>query len=204
MWPDMVVKGMSTLVLGAATCFLRYFSGCLGQIARRFAFFRWSARLPGRSIILALVVAVSSPNFAKARVLNEKDFEKMSEIKTIFTKLTSDISQSLKRPDISSAESDCIKSTLRELVQTSEELSSYQYLIAIVSDIDDFGDDDALRGMVRFALDKSIGMLETERKRLSQVSDQCIRFPLSVGTTQQAMQFMDVIAETLKSIRPRI
>jgi hypothetical protein len=202
-----VVEGMNTLVLGAAACFLRHFSGCLGPIARRFVFFRWSARLPGkmiRSIMLALVVAVSSPNFAKARVLNEKDFEKISEIKTVFTKLMSDIAQSLKRPDISSGESDCIKSTLRELIQTSEELSSYQYLIAIDSEIDDFGDDDVMRGIVRFALDKSIGMLETDRKRLSQVSDQCIRFPLSVGMTQRALQFIDVTAATLKSIRPRI
>jgi hypothetical protein len=198
---------MSTLVSGAAACFLRNIDGCMGQMMRRLAFFRWLARPRGtmiRSIVLALTVAVSAPHLTKARVLTEKDFERISEIKTTFTKLTSDIAQSLKRSDISSSESDCIKSTLRELLQTGEELSSYQYLIAIASEIDDFGDDIAMRGIVRFALDNTIGMLEAQRKRMSQASDQCIRFPQSVGTTQQALQFIDVTAATLKSIRPRV
>jgi hypothetical protein len=198
---------MSTLVSGAAACFRRHIDGCRGQLARRFAFAPWSARPPGpmiRSIVLALAVAASAASLSKARVLNEKDFERISEIKTTFTKLTNDIAQSLKRSDISSGESDCIKSTLRELLQTGEELSSYQYLIAIASEIDDFGNDDAMRGIVRFALDNTIGMLEAQRKRMSQASDQCIRFPQSVGSTQQALQFIDVTAATLKSIRPRV
>jgi hypothetical protein len=198
---------MSALVSGAAARFLRHTDGCIGQIVRRFACSRRSARLPGAmlwSIVLALTVAVSAPDLTKARVLNEKDFERISEIKTTFTKLTSDIAQSLKRPDISSGESDCIKSTLRELLQTGEELASYQYLIAIASEIEDFGDNDAMRGIVRFALDNTIGMLEAQRKRMSQASDQCIRFPQSAGTTQQALQFIDVTAATLKSIRPRV
>jgi hypothetical protein len=198
---------MSTVVSGAAARFLRHIDRCRGQTVRCFAFSRWSHRLPGtiiRSIAMALTVVVSAPNLTKAGVLNEKDFERISEIKTTFTKLTSDIAQSLKRPDISGGESDCIKSTLRELLQTGEELSSYQYLIAIASEIDDFGDDIAMRGIVRFALDNTIGMLEAQRKRMSQASDQCIRFPQSVGTTQQALQFIDVTAATLKSIRPRV
>jgi len=40
-----------------------------------------------------------------------------------------DLVQTSKRPDISTADADCISSTIRELLQISEELSSYEYLI---------------------------------------------------------------------------
>ena len=122
----------------------------------------------------------------------------------VFSKLTSDLAQSFKRPDISRDESDCIRSTWQDLNQTSEELSSYQYLIGIVSGIDDSGEEDAMRGLIRFALDKTIQVLEAERKRLSQVPDQCLRFSASVGMSQQALQFIDGTTSALKSIRPRL
>jgi hypothetical protein len=155
------------------------------------------------AIMLALMVFVSSATFTKARVISEKDLEKISEIKTIFTSLTNDIAQALKQAGVSGPESDCLKSIQRDVVQTSDELLSYQYLLALVSDMDDFGDDASLKGLVRFALDKSISMLDNERKRLSQPSDQCVRFPLSVGATQQALHFIDLTSEALKSIRPK-
>jgi hypothetical protein len=153
---------------------------------------------------LPLLVVVLLPALAQARVLSQNDLQRLSEMNAVFSKLTSDLAQSFKRPDISRDESDCIRSTWQDLNQTSEELSSYQYLIGIVSGIDDSGEEDAMRGLIRFALDKTIQVLEAERKRLSQVPDQCLRFPASVGMSQQALQFIDGTTSALKSIRPRL
>jgi hypothetical protein len=149
------------------------------------------------------VLMVSSATLAKAGVINQQDLAKISEIKTIFMSLTNDIAQAVKGAGVSGPESDCLKSIQQEVVQTSEELSSYQYLLNIVSEMDDYGDDKTLRSLVRFALDKSIAMLDNERKRLSQTSDQCIRFPSSTAATQQALRFIDLTSEALKSVRPR-
>jgi hypothetical protein len=155
------------------------------------------------SIMVGLMVFVSSTTLAKARVINEQDLQKISEINTILASLTNDIAQALKRTAAPSAESDCLKSIQQEVVQTSQELSSYQYLLNIVSEMDDFGDDKSLGSLVRFALDKSIAMLDNEHKRLSQAPDQCIRFPSSAAATQQALHFIDLTSEALKSVRPR-
>ncbi len=77
-------------------------------------------------------------------------------MKTAFSKLTGDLEQSYKRPGLPKDESDCIKNIWQELNQASEELSSYQYLIGVVSGIDESGEEDAMRGLIRFALDKTI------------------------------------------------
>ena len=197
---------MGVSVLGAAVYFRGRVNGCRGRIVRRLASSRWSTRLLSkmtRSIMLTLIVVGASATLANGRVINKSDLDKISEINTVFTSLTNNIAESLKRTAVSSPESDCLKSIQREVVQTSDELLSYQYLLTLVGEMDDFGDDVSLRSLVRFALDKSIGMLDNERKRLSQVSDECIRFPLSVGATQQALHFIDLTSEALKSIRPR-
>jgi hypothetical protein len=197
---------MSTSVLRTAGCFCGRVDVFRGRIVRGALCFSWSYdRLSKKicSIALTLMVFVSSATFANARVINEKDLAKISEIKTIFDSLTNDIAQSLKRAPVPSPETDCLKSIQQDVVQTSDELSSYQYLLALVGEMDDFGDDASLRNLVRFALDKSIAMLDNERKRLSQTSDECVRFPLSVDATQHALQFIDLTSEALKSIRPR-
>ena len=175
--------------------------------SQSFAFPKQSVHPPCKRmkrIVLSLLLALSFPVAAQARVLNQSDLERLSEINAVFTKLTSDLAQSFKRPHISRDESDCIKNTWQELNQTSQELSSYQYLIGVVSGIDDSGEEDTMRGLIRFALDKTIQVLETERKRLSQVTDQCLRFPLSIGISDRALQFIDGTTAALKSIRPRI
>jgi len=153
--------------------------------------------------MLGLIVSVSSATLAKARVINEQDLQKISEINTIFASLANYIAQALKQAAASSDESDCLKSIQQEVVQTSQELSSYQYLLNIVSEMDDFGDDKSLGSLVRFALDKSIAMLDNEHKRLSQAPDQCIRFPSSAAATQQTLEFINLTSEALKSVRPR-
>jgi hypothetical protein len=153
--------------------------------------------------MLGMTVFVSSATLTKARVISEQDLQKISEISAIFTSLTNEIAKAMKRPAASTAESDCLKSIQEEVVQTGQELSSYQYLLNIVSEMDQYGDDKSLRSLVRFALDKSIAMLDNERKRLSQVPEDCIRFPSSAAATQQALQFINLSSEALKSVRPR-
>jgi hypothetical protein len=155
-------------------------------------------------LALALSIAAISPDPARARVLNEGDFERISQIKTSFEAVVTDMMLSSRRPDVSGGDSDCIKSAVQELLQISNELSSYEYLITIESQMGDFGDDSAMRGILRFAVDKAIRILETNRRRLTQVSEQCARFPLSVGKTQQAIQFIDATAAILQSLQPRL
>jgi len=187
-------------------CFRDHVSGVGARTIRQSACFSRPARRLSKmacSIMVGLMVFVSSTTLAKARVINEQDLQKISEINTILASLTNDIAQALKRTAAPSAESDCLKSTQQEVGQTWEELRSYQYLLNIVSEMDDFGDDKSLKSLVRFALDKSIAMLDNERKRLSQAPEECIRFPSSAATTQQALHFIDLTSEALKSVRPR-
>jgi len=144
------------------------------------------------------------PGIGATRVLQEGDFAKIAEIRTSFMNVTGDIDRSSKRPDISAEEGECIKAALRELLQVAQELSSYEYLIMIESEIGEFGDDNALKGVLQFALGNSLAILDTERKRLSQLSDQCSRYPVASGKTQQAIRLVDATAATLKSLQPRL
>jgi hypothetical protein len=179
--------------------------GRLKRMLRSFASCGGRALLPGVTMgLLALAIAAISADPARARVLNEGDFERISQIKTSFEAVVTDMMLSSRRPDLSGGDSDCIKSAVQELLQISNELSSYEYLITIESQMGDFGDDSAMRGILRFAVDKAIRILETNRRRLTQVSEQCARFPLSAGKTQQAIQFIDATAAILQSLQPRL
>ena len=151
-----------------------------------------------------LAILASSPAPTQARVLDDSDLERLSNIKASFTNIVADVVQSLRRPDISNADSECMNSALRELMQISEELKSYEYLITIESQLSDFGDDKAMKGILRFAVDKALDILEAERKRLGQLSEQCSRLPFSAGKIQQAARFIEGTTAILKSIRPRL
>jgi len=156
------------------------------------------------SLGFALAITLLAPNVSNGGVLTESDFRKVEDIKPLFQNLMGDLVQTSKRPDISSGDADCIKSTIRELLQISEELSSYEYLITIEKEMTDFGDNTAMRGVVKFAIEKSNTILASERKRLAQLSDQCTRFPLSFGKTQQALLFIDTTTNILNSIQVRL
>src|SRR4029078_12329276 len=119
------------------------------------------------------------------------DFKKVEAIKPLFQNLMGDLVQTLKRSDLSSADAECSTSTVRDVLQISEELSSYEYLITIEKEITDFGDNSPVKGVVKFAIEKSKPILAEERRRLLQLSDRCSRFPLALGKTQQALQFID-------------
>src|SRR5260370_7778256 len=157
-----------------------------------------------KSLGFGLVITLVASNATNRGVLSESDFKKVEDIKPLFQTLMGDLVQTSKRPDISTGDADCIKSTIRELLQISEELSSYEYLITIEKEMTDFGDNNPMRGIVKFAVEKSNTILASERKRLAQLSDQCTRFPLSFGKTQQALQFIDTTTNILNSIQVRL
>jgi hypothetical protein len=89
-------------------------------------------------------------------------------------------------------------------MQLASELQSYEYLITIESQLKDFDDDKALRGVLRFAVDNALKVLETERKHLGEISDQCARNPLSADKARQATQFIDSTTSVLKGLQTRL
>lgn len=156
------------------------------------------------SFALGVALLVLAPDASRSGVLSESDFKKVEAIKPLFQNLMGDLVQTSNRSDISSGDVDCVKSTIRELLQISEELSSYEYLITIEKEMTDFGDNSPVKGVVKFAIEKSNTILAEERKRLVQLSDRCSRFPLAFGKTQQALQFIDTTTNLLNSIQVRL
>ena len=156
------------------------------------------------SFALGVAMLVLAPDVSRGGVLSESDFKKVEAIKPLFQNLMGDLVQTSKRSDISSGDIDCVMSTIRELLQISEELSSYEYLITIEKEVTDFGDNSPVKGVVKFAIEKSNTILAEERKRLVQLSDRCSRFPLAFGKTQQALQFIDTTTNLLNSIQVRL
>ena len=157
-----------------------------------------------KSLGLGLAILLLAPGVCSSGVLTESDFKKVEDIKPLFQNLMGDLVQTAKRSDISSGDADCVKSTIRELLQISDELSSYEYLITIEKEMTDFGDNNPMRGIVKFAVEKTNTILASERTRLAQLSDRCARFPLSFGKTQQALQFIDTTTNVLNSIQARL
>ena len=156
------------------------------------------------SLTVGAAMLVLAPDVSRSGVLSESDFKKVETIKPLFQNLMIDLVQTSKRSDISSGDVECVMSTIRELLQISEELSSYEYLITIEKEITDSGDNSPIKGVVKFAIEKSNTILAEERKRLLQVSDRCSRFPLALGKTQQALQFIDTTTNLLNSIQVRL
>ncbi len=163
-----------------------------------------SRRAWTRSLALGVVMLALAPVVSRSGVLSESDFKKVEAIKPLFQNLMGDLVQTSKRSDISSGDVDCVMSTIRELLQISEELSSYEYLITIEKEMTDFGENSPVKGVVKFAIEKSNTILAEERKRLVQLSDRCSRFPLAFGKTQQALQFIDTTTNLLNSIQVRL
>jgi hypothetical protein len=156
-----------------------------------------------RSLGMGLAIVLLGTNVSSGGVLSESEVKKVQNLKPLFQNLMVDLVQTSKRTDISSGDADCVKSTVRELLEISQELSSYEYLITIEGEMADFNAD-SMRDVVKFAIDKSSTILSEERKRLVQLSDQCTRFPMSFGKTQQALQFIDTTNGILKSIQARL
>ena len=154
--------------------------------------------------VLAFAILMLAPNTSSGGVLSESEVRKVEGIKPLFQNLMNDLVQTSKRTDISSGDADCIMSTVRELLQISDELSSYEYLITIEKEMTDFGDNSPMQGVVKFAIEKSNAVLAGERKRLAQLSEKCSRFPLAFAKMQQAIQFVDSTTNLLISIQLRL
>jgi hypothetical protein len=161
-------------------------------------------RAATKSLGLGIAIALLATNVSSGGVLSETDVRKVEGIKPLFQNLMGDLVQASKRQDISGGDADCIKSVIRELLEISQELSSYEYLITIEKDMINVNDDDSMRDVIKFAVDKSNTILSDERRRLTQLSDQCTRFPLSFGKTQQALQVIDTTTGLLKAIQGRL
>lgn len=153
------------------------------------------------SLSLGLLLVLAATDRSRCNVLGENDLKRVEALKPQFQTLMMDLNQAARRPDISSGDSNCIKSAIHELLDISGELSSYEYLITIEKEITDVGDDSPVRGVIKFAIEKSDSVLSNERTRLVELSDQCRRFPLSFGKTQQALQFIDTTTGILNSIK---
>jgi hypothetical protein len=153
--------------------------------------------------LLGVAIIMSVPAASRGGVLSESDFKRVETVKPLFQSLMVDLVQTSKRTDISASDAECVTSTMRELLQISEELSSYEYLITIEKEINDAGESSPVKGVVKFAIEKTSTILAEERKRLAQLSDRCSRFPLGFGKTQQALQFIDTTSNLLNSIQVR-
>ena len=152
----------------------------------------------------SLALGLFLPGVCCAGILSESDFRQAESLKPLFANLMSDLVETAKRPDVSSGDAGCINEIIREFLQISDELASYEYLITMEKDLTDFGDNSPMRGIVKFAIDNTSTILTSQRKRLVQLSDQCTKYPLAQGKTQQAVTVIDKTTGILASIRARL
>src|SRR4051794_22181554 len=153
---------------------------------------------------VGLVAALLLPAASNAGVLAESDLQKVNSLKPLFANLMSDLTQTARRSDVGAGDVNCINSIIQELLQISDELASYEYLIALDKDISGFGEKNPMHDLVKFAADKSSSILISERKRLVQLSDQCAHFAVAPSKTQQALQVIDATTSILTTIRDRL
>ncbi|SFO97427.1 hypothetical protein SAMN05216330_105184 [Bradyrhizobium sp. Ghvi] len=158
-----------------------------------------TARLtwPGLALLLAT-------NACLAGVLSQADLKRVEDLRPMFAGLMGDLVQTSKRPDISAVDADCVKSTIQNLVEISQELSSFEYLITIEKDLTNVSENDPTRDVVKFAVEQSTNILTSQRKKIAQLPDQCARSPLALAKAQQALQVVDATTGILSSIRSRL
>jgi hypothetical protein len=155
-------------------------------------------------VAMAVIMTLLAPASLWSGVLSESDFRQAESLKPRFANLMQDLVATAKRPDVATGDAGCINSTIRELLQISDELASYEYLITMEKEMTDFGENSPMRDIVKFAVEKSNMILTDERKRLVQLSDQCSKYPLGYDKTQEALQVMDTTIGILASIRSRL
>ena len=156
------------------------------------------------TLLAGLVLSLVCVGNSAAGVLSETDLTQAESLRPLFGKLMTDLVETAKRPDVSSGDAGCVNSTIRELLQISDELSSYEYLITMQKDLSEGGDDNATRGIVKFAVEKTGSILSAERKRLVSLSEQCARYPVGLGKAQDALKVIDTTTDILSSIRERL
>jgi hypothetical protein len=122
----------------------------------------------------------------------------------MFAVLMADLVQTSKRTDIPALEGDCVKSTIQNLAEISQELSSFEYLITIEKELTSVSENDPTRGVVKFAVEQSTNILTSQRKKIAQLPDQCARSALALAKSQEAVQVIDATTGVLSSIRSRL
>lgn len=165
------------------------------------------ARNPVRRTLAVLWLAlltVLTTGVSYGGILSDADLKRIEGLRPLFESLMSDLVQASKRPDLPSGDASCINNTIQELLQISNELASYEYLIGMDKEIAAFDEKNPMRDLIRFAADKSGAILATERKRLVQLSDQCARFPAATAKNQETLQVLDTTSGILASIRDRL
>ena len=150
---------------------------------------------------LGLLVAT---NTSLAGVLSPTDLKKVDDLRPLFANLMGDLVQTSKRPDISAVDADCVKFTIQNLVEMSQELSSFEYLITIEKELTNVGENDPTRDVVKFAVEQSTKILTSQRKKIALLPEQCARSPLGLAKAQQALQVVDTTTGILSSIRSRL
>jgi hypothetical protein len=143
-------------------------------------------------------------NACLAGVLSQADLKRVEDLRPMFAELMGDLVQTSKRPDISAVDADCVKSTIQNLVEISQELSSFEYLITIEKDLTNVGENDPTRDVVKFAVEQSTNILTGQRRKIAQLPEQCARSPLALAKAQQALQVVDATTGILSSIRSRL
>jgi hypothetical protein len=164
--------------------------------------FRSLQRLAGAFALLLILSGHAT--VVDARVLTDAELQRISEIRKLSVEVMTDLTMSARRTDLTASDNDCVRSTLRMLTQVSEELQSYENLIAIESQLEDTGDDTSMRSILRFAVENALKVLNTERSRLAEIAEQCSRHPFSAAKARLATQFIESIAGILKSVQPRL
>lgn len=150
---------------------------------------------------LGLLVATQ---MCLAGVLSPADLKRVEDLRPKFAGLMADLVQTSKRTDIPAVDADCVKATVQNLVEISQELSSFEYLITIEKELTSVSENDPTRGVVKFAIEQSTNILTSQRKKISQLPDQCARSALALAKSRQALQVVDATTEVLSSIRSRL
>lgn len=154
-------------------------------------------------VCLALLMTLSA-SASHGGILSDTDLKRVEGLRPLFESLMTDLVQASKRSDVSSGDANCINSTIQELLQISNELASYEYLIGMDKEIGAFDEKNPMRDIIKFAADKSSSILTAERKRLVQLSDQCSRFPAATAKNQETLQVLDTTTGILAAIRDRL
>src|SRR5712692_5832369 len=124
----------------------------------------------GKTMVVALIATiavVAPPEYLGAGALNDRDFENVSQIERSFRSVMRELTEALQSPNAVPAEAECVRNTLQDLAQASDELSKYEYLITIEKQIRDSSDNDATKDVVKFAIDKTLEILKIERRHMT-------------------------------------
>lgn len=163
-----------------------------------------AARMVANRLALQCLGLLLATKMCLAGVLSPADLKRVEDLRPMFAGLMADLVQTSKRTDIPAADADCVKATVQDLAEISQELSSFEYLITIEKELTGVGDNDPTRDVVKFAIEQSTNILAGQRRKIAQLPDQCARSALGLAKAQQAIQVIDATTGILSSIRSRL